>query len=171
MKSYKCVVNLWSNFFYVISQLENGDERGALSLLLQLFTVCVLINLFPPLPLPFIAELSYLLILQNPALKQLTGLWKRINPFEVSTRGFKQVSRSRCKLLSVITFRSHLSFNVYLKFNLKRVKWHIPHVIFKACPTQSKKGYNTVTPPTFLSLKALADASEMQEIRRGGGFT
>lgn len=62
MKSYIFVVNLWSNFFYVISQLENGDERGVLSLLLQLFTVCVLINLFPPLPLPFIAELSYFLI-------------------------------------------------------------------------------------------------------------
>ena len=62
MKSYKFLVNLWSDLFYVISQLENVDEKGVLALLLQLFTVCVLINRFPPLPLPFIAELTYFLI-------------------------------------------------------------------------------------------------------------
>lgn len=43
MKSYKLVVNLWTNIFFVISQLENADERRVLSLRLQLFIVCVLI--------------------------------------------------------------------------------------------------------------------------------
>lgn len=55
-------------FFNVISQLENADERGVLSLLLQQFTVWVLISLFPPLPLSFIAELTCFLIWKNPAL-------------------------------------------------------------------------------------------------------
>lgn len=49
-------------FFNAISQLENADERGVLSLLLQQFTLWVLINLFPPLPLSFIAELTCFLI-------------------------------------------------------------------------------------------------------------
>lgn len=51
MKAYKFVVNLWSDVFYTRSHWETADEKGVPSLLLQLFAVCDLINLGPPLPL------------------------------------------------------------------------------------------------------------------------
>lgn len=60
-------------FFNVINQLENAHERWVLSLLLQLLAVYVLINFFPPLPLPFIAERTFSFNKMQPSSSSLAS--------------------------------------------------------------------------------------------------
>lgn len=142
MKAYKFVVNLWSDVFYARSHWETADEKGVLSLLLQLFAVCDLINLGPPLPLQ-----NWLLIcpfnkIQTSSISLASG--KGFNPFEASISTFKKQVWTvlgdyfhllLCPLLSI--------WNVALiESNSICTGQPSKHIGLKA-----KKGYNAATHP------------------------